>query len=102
MYLGPPGLLHLSCSFFCKYKGTFISFLYLLLQQMCIEPHGALQGLGGQGERASALQGALPGGRGWEEGSGTLPRETRRGGRALFQLGIQRDCREEVEDGAGS
>lgn len=68
MYLGLPGLLHLSCSFFCKYKGTFISFLYLLLQQMRIEPHGALQGLGGRGEWASALQGALPGGRGWEEG----------------------------------
>ena len=39
---------------------------------MRIEPHRGLQGLGGRGERASALQGALPGGRGWEEGQSQI------------------------------
>lgn len=33
-------------SFFCRYKGAFIGFLYVLLQQMHIEPHWAPQGLG--------------------------------------------------------
>ena len=33
-------------SFFCRYKGAFIGFLYVLLQQMHIEPHWAPQGWG--------------------------------------------------------
>lgn len=33
-------------SFFCRYKGAFVGFLYVLLQQMRIEPHWAPQGWG--------------------------------------------------------
>ena len=36
-------------SFFCRYKGAFVGFRYVLLQQMHIEPQGAARGCGGTG-----------------------------------------------------